>query len=175
MISSENAASIERRRDAYENARRAFDPRRFEKGGGYTPAEIKQIEDLAGVKRPTNEELGALEAFNFATKSPERTIAYIDAKNLRATAWLGDDLGRVVLGSVYTTPAFGGASRRQPVTLYAINGWIYAGTYYVSAGDYASFKRTKKRWSMNSGTRANPCGCSARANPRKSKRRTTRR
>lgn len=174
MIPKEVAEKIRARIQAYEAARKGFDPRRYEKGGGYAPSELATIEKMAGVSAVSNEERSALEQFDFFHDAPEQYLLYVDDKSGKAITFTGDVLGRVERGVSYKSPSFGRASVRVPIKVYAINGYVYSGTYYASAGDYARIKRTKATHRENL-VRANPCGCSARTNPRKSKRRTTRR
>jgi len=149
MISKDIAEKIRADIQAYEAARKGFDPRRYEKGGGYTPAEIATIEKMAGLTHSTvdtrNAQRGDLEQYDFFHDAPERYFLYIDDATGRATTWNGLLLGRVEHGSSYKSPSFGHPSVRVPVKVYAINGWIYSGTYYASSGNYARVKRTTKK------------------------------
>lgn len=157
MISAKQADSIRAREQAFRAAWDAFDPRRAAKGGGYTSAEIAKIEHIAGTKQPTNEERGALEQYDFYHEAPDKYFLYVNDATSAATAWPGTFLGRVQRGRSYRSPSFGNPSTRVPITVYAINGWVYSGTYFESAGSYARVKRTKKKHRMTFHEfRANP-------------------
>jgi len=88
----------------------------------------------------SNEERSALEVFDFVTNPPDKYFLYINEKNATATTWTGNVLGNVSFGREYRD-SFGG--RRVPVTVRAINGRTYRGTYFKSSGDYARIKAAK--------------------------------
>lgn len=88
----------------------------------------------------TNDERSAIEVFEFVTNPPESCALYIDEAKAIATTWTGDKLGTVTFGHAFTDN-FGG--RRVPVSIRAINGRNYSGTYYKSAGDYARVRMLK--------------------------------
>ena len=88
----------------------------------------------------TNDERSSLEVFDFVTSPPDRYFLYIDDQKRTATTWTGETLGQVLLGCEYRDN-FGG--KRVPVTVYAVNGYVYHGTYYRSAGNYARVKASK--------------------------------
>ncbi len=146
MITKKEADDLRDRYNAYEAARRGFDPKRFQRGGGYTPADEKRITEAAGVTRPTNEEMSRLEIYEFVTAPPERYFLYVQETTKKATTFMGDVLGDITLGRRYKAPSFGSAytaSERVPVSIRAINGYTYSGTYYASSGSYARVKRGK--------------------------------
>jgi hypothetical protein len=94
----------------------------------------------ADVPDVTNEERSSLEVFDFVSNPPDKYFLYINEDNRTATTWTGDVLGRVSLGCEYRDN-FGG--RRVPVTIHAINGRVYHGTYYKSSGNYARIRASK--------------------------------
>jgi hypothetical protein len=100
--------------------------------------------------RISNDERGELELHHFMTEAPLHLFAYV-TKNRKTgawqcNAWPGQPFGRVWVGDPYKSPGFyGRPSTRRSVTLFAVNGWIYSGTFYQSSGDYARLKRTKQR------------------------------
>lgn len=50
----------------WEDARERFDPKRFKRGGGYTPDDTKAILALAGLRsEPTNEDRVKIELYEF--------------------------------------------------------------------------------------------------------------
>lgn len=144
-ISAAQAENIRACEQASEKARELFDPKRFKRGGGYTPAEMREIERIAGCKAPTNEERSALEVYDFVHSPPDKYFLYVDDKTGKAITFMGDVLGSVERGRSYKSPAFGSTSTRVPIKVYGINGVIYSGTYFSSAGSYARVKRVKGR------------------------------
>ncbi|MDX3966145.1 MAG: hypothetical protein QHD01_06035 [Bradyrhizobium sp.] len=103
----------------------------------YQPSEVP-----AHLKPVTNEERSALEIFEFLRDKPERYFLYISRDKGLATTWTGDELGRVTFGCTYRDN-FGG--ERVAITVHAISGDTYHGTYYKSSGDYARVKKAKAR------------------------------
>lgn len=92
----------------------------------------------------TNEERGAVEVYEFLNDVPEKYFLYIREKDKTAVTWNGEKLGDVTFGYSYSCPGFWGRpSKRQPVTIRAINGRTYHGTYFKSSGDYARVKLSK--------------------------------
>jgi hypothetical protein len=82
----------------------------------------------------TNEERSAIEVFEFMRDKPERYFLYINEARGIATTWTGAKLGVVWLGRRYRDN-FGG--ERVSISIRAINGESYSGTFYKSSGDYA--------------------------------------
>lgn len=98
------------------------------------PAEFQQI---------TNAHRSAVELWEFIHNPPKKYLCYINVEKRLATTWTGQKLGVVTLGREYECPAFGRCSKRQSVTVNAVNGKSYYGTYYKSSGDYALIKMHK--------------------------------
>ena len=142
-ISTAKADSIRACLQAHDRAAQAFDPKRYKRGGGWTPAEMREIAKIAGCASPSNEDRGALELFDFVHSPPDKYFLYIDKKRLVATTWTGDVLGPVAFDSKYKSPGFGQSSTRVPVTVRGINGVVYVGTYFASAGNYARVRARK--------------------------------
>lgn len=90
----------------------------------------------------TNATRSALETWDFIHDVPESYFLYIDEANSKATTWMGQVLGSVYFGDPYISN-FG--DKRVAVTVFAINGRTYYGTYFKSAGDYARVKIKKER------------------------------
>lgn len=108
---------------------------------GFTPEQIANIVQHGHIGRaPTNEERSAVEVYEFCTNPPQTYFLYINCTKKEATTWTGDKLGSVSFGSEWRDN-FGG--KRVPITVYAINGKRYHGTYYKSSGDYARIKLCK--------------------------------
>ena len=110
----------------------------FRKPNGWTviPADRKPPEGAD----MSNEERGDLELLQFHASPPDRYFLYVDEDKATATTFVGGNLGRVSFGRPYRDN-FGG--RRVPITLAAVNGRTYHGTYYASAGDYARVRVAK--------------------------------
>jgi hypothetical protein len=107
-------------------------------------ASYKPEDKPANVPDVTNDERSALEVFEFVANPPDKYFLYINEEKKTATTWTGETLGTVLFGRTYKTPAFGGwPSTRVPVTVKAINGRTYHGTYYKSSGNYARVKVSK--------------------------------
>lgn len=122
----------------------------------------RQEELPADIRLNTNGERSALEIFEFMRDKPKRYFLYINppsfvlphgverqyrSNELRgrsgtATTWTGDKLGTVQFGCAYQDN-FGGT--RVPVTVQAISGDTYHGTYFASAGSYARIKKSKQK------------------------------
>lgn len=100
-------------------------------------------DQVAHLNPPSNEERSAVEVFDFVTNPPDRYFLYINHDKRLATTWTGDKLGDVAFGDEYHCPAFGWRSTRVPVTIKAINGRTYYGTWFKSSGDYARIRAAK--------------------------------
>lgn len=111
-----------------------------DKRSGWTSYKPEQV---AHLNPPTNGERSQVELFDFVHDVPEKYFLYINEKTNLATTWTGVKLGDVWFGREYQTPSFGRASKRVPVTIKAVNGRTYHGTYFKSAGDYARVKLAK--------------------------------
>lgn len=144
-IGAAKAESIRSCLQAYEGAREAFDPKRYKRGGGYTPADVAEIERMAGCKSPTTEQRGELELYEFIVNPPDKYFLYVNERSGNATTFAGNVLGRVVFGRKYKSTGFGRGSTRVPVTVHGVNGVKYSGTYFESAGSYARVKRMKSK------------------------------
>lgn len=88
----------------------------------------------------TNDERSQIEVFEFVNEPPSRYFLYINEKDGMATTWMGENLGSVYFGSPFRSNM---GDTRVPVTIRAINGRMYTGTYYKSAGDYARVRVAK--------------------------------
>ena len=91
----------------------------------------------------TNEERSAVEVYEFTHDPPANYFLYVNEKEAKATTWTGDLLGKASFGQEYKCPAFGRCSVRVPITISAINGRTYHGTYFKSSGDYARVRISK--------------------------------
>lgn len=128
MITAEQATDI---RSRYESLQTFLGKRRSYK-----------TDEVAHLNPPSNDELGTLEVFEFCRDRPARYFLYIKADKFVATTFMGDTLGTVIFGREYRDN-FGGD--RVPVTIRAITGDTYHGTYFKSAGDYARIKKSIRK------------------------------
>jgi hypothetical protein len=135
MITREQAADIRQRNDALMAW---VDSIRGRNGW----ASYKPEDKPTNVPDVSNEERSALEVFEFCQTPPDKYFLYIREKDHTATTWTGDVLGQVSFGREWRD-SFGG--RRVPVTIRAINGLTYHGTYFKSAGDFARIRQSKKK------------------------------
>lgn len=116
---------------------------------------------------PTNDDRGAVEAYEFVQNPPDKYFAYVQLTDPdpmprtihhrgRTIGNVRDDSGRrgvlstfpgTVLGSVQCgrewRDSFGGT--RVPITVDGINGRRYVGTYYKSSGSYARIRLSKAK------------------------------
>lgn len=136
VITSERAEDIRARYATWEQWFRTLGRNH------YHPDEVP-----ADCKAPTNEERSALEVYDFVNDPPDSYFLYIRECKLtrwdgEATTWAGDRLGWVCFGSEYRSNM---GDIRVPVTIKAINGKTYHGTFYKSAGDYARIRAAKEK------------------------------
>jgi hypothetical protein len=93
----------------------------------------------------TNDERSEVEVYEFLNSPPLKYFAYVkSAPKAVLTNWMGYVLGDIVKWGYAHKGNMGDV--RVAITVRAINGYMYTGTYYKSAGDYARIKRGK-RWS----------------------------
>ena len=110
-------------------------------GKRYLTPEDQKNRDLFIGGKLTNEMRSQLEHFEFLRFIPYKYTLYVSSDLKNATTWTGEKLGNVVAGREYRDN-FGGI--RVPITVNALNGMIYHGTFFKSAGDYATIKLSKK-------------------------------
>jgi len=122
----------------YEVARimiAANDADRISYGKNSIPKEIANSFAFADVV--DNDLRSAVETYKFLNERPDKYVLYISDKEgafATATTWTGQKLGNVIKGREFRDN-FG--SKRVPITVMALNGIRYYGTYFKSAGDYA--------------------------------------
>jgi len=123
MLQANNVASEQWRKDNKSNG---------------IPMEIYKAFPFA--KQVNNDLRTAVEVWEFIHNPPQNYFLYINETERTATTWTGEKLGSVSFGHVYRSNM---NDKRQSVTIQAINGKTYAGTYFKSAGDYARVKACK--------------------------------
>jgi hypothetical protein len=138
-VNDQEYAVLKNRSDKYEAARKEL----FPNTNAFTPEMIASIVKHAGIDRaPDNTERSQIETYEFIVNPPESYFLYINREKRTATTWTGEVLGVVTFGNEWRDN-FGG--KRVPVTVTAINGKTYHGTYFKSSGDYARIKQSKAR------------------------------
>jgi len=100
-------------------------------------------EESARLNSPSNEELSALEVYDFKRDKPERYFAYVDKEFRFLTTWTGERLARIYYQGCETRDNFGG--KRRYFRAEAINGLVYWGYHFSSSGDYARMYELKGR------------------------------
>ena len=140
MITADRARQIRHAQEIYEAERKRFDPRRFSRGGSYTPQDIAEIERRAEVRSPTNEERGQLEVYEFMTNPPDKFYAFYSDDMRHIKTFMGEIIGDIVHRGAERRPMGG---RVVSVRVRGINGATYAGTCNMSSGTYCLLKRTK--------------------------------
>jgi len=142
MISRERYLKLREMTRRYEAARKKFDPKRYQRGGGYDVKDRTIISAMAGHRDTTNEEKSQIEDFEWRMYPPSRAFGYYDAAMTKITGFMGNVLGRIIWkGSV--TRAFGG--KRQNITIVGTNNVMYAGVCNLTGGTYCRLKRIKGR------------------------------
>jgi hypothetical protein len=109
-----------------------------------------RVEDIPKhLSKVSNDQRSFVEVYEFVHTPPEKYFIYVERNvvspgevdnRVRVTTWTGQTLGYGYLGRPYKC----GNSRRYPIRFKGINGFRYAGTYYVSTGDYARVKKVKE-------------------------------
>lgn len=135
MLTQQEHVELRKKIDHYDSEAR----RQFEQPNGWVVVPLQLRSTLP--PDPTNEERSACEVYEFWHEKPDRYFCFVNEDHMEVTTWTGEKLGDVSFGCKYRDN-FGG--ERIPVTVRAINGISYHGTYYCSAGDYARLKAYKR-------------------------------
>jgi hypothetical protein len=114
--------------------------------GGWRSLDTKKFPEYPDV----NKEKGQVEAYEFEHNNTgaDGYFCYwkdADATHPRATltTWMGDKIAEVIHYSQPFRCGFGMNSRRISFQARGTDGHTYAGTYYVSSGNYCRMKRIK--------------------------------
>lgn len=86
--------------------------------------------------------VSAIEEYEFRNNKFENYTVYINEQKRTATTWTGQKLGDVTYTGAYKSNF---RDERITISIKAINGQKYFGTYYKSAGDYARIKLCKNQ------------------------------
>lgn len=92
---------------------------------------------------PEHDEISAIEVYEFVTDPPANYFAYVKTTGIwfaDVTTWTGEKLGEGYLGRIYFSNM---GDERRSITVHAINGKKYYGTYYKGAGDYCRLTMRK--------------------------------
>lgn len=122
------------------NARHIAWAAQFIKKNGWIMITTEEQKTCPADATMTNENRSAIELFEFCRDKPEKYVLYIKEETRQAITFTGDVLGSVAFGQEYHANIGG---KRMPVTIRAINGAIYHGTYYKSSGSYARVRKAK--------------------------------
>lgn len=128
------------RERAYEAARERFDPKRFKRGGGYTPEDVEQISHLAGAPAPSNEERALADQYDWIVNVPEKAFLYYDMDNSLVTGFMGDVRGRIVWKGVVQRRMGG---KTQAIQVDGTNGARYHGIANLTGGNYVRLRLVK--------------------------------
>jgi len=136
MINESEYKRLRTKYDLYHSERERLYP-----GLNYVNPEMAKSLPLS----PSHDEISAIETYEFCNDPPDRYFIYITRKHAspyvyRAITFSGMTLGKVYSGRSYISN-FG--DKRIPIDVIGINGVIYYGTFYQSAGDYARIKAYK--------------------------------
>lgn len=101
----------------------------------YKPEEVPE-----GLHDISNEARSLIETYRFLQEQPQKYVAYVSEKEKTVTTWMGDYLGSCSFGALYRSNM---GDKRISISVKAINGLTYYGTYYRSAGDYCRLTATK--------------------------------
>lgn len=107
------------------------------KRSGWTRYKLEQVVHL---NPPTNDERWQVELYDFIHNVPAKYFLYVNEKTGKATNFTGITLGNVAFGHEWRDN-FGGI--RRAVTVLAVNGRQYHGTFFKSSGDYARITLSK--------------------------------
>jgi hypothetical protein len=150
MISHDEYKRLKSSVDSYESARKGFDPKRFQRGGGYTLKDVETIVKAAGLTHsPTNEERSKIELYEFVHQPPQKYFAYYNNDLTKITNWMGETIGEIVRKGQPYKAGFGG-SRVVNVTIRAVNGLTYSGKCFLDAGTYCRMTALKGQIRKNS-------------------------
>ena len=138
MISRDTYLKLRAMTARYEAARKKFDPKRYERGGGYDAKDRTIISAMAGTRDTTNEEKAQIEDFEWRVFPPSRYFGYYDKAMTKITGFMGNLLGRIVYKGPVTR-AFSG--KRQNVTVRGTNNVMYSGICNLTGGTYCRLKR----------------------------------
>jgi hypothetical protein len=130
MLTAEQYADLKAKYDTYHEQRRA----KF----GDKPLTLEDQAQLP--PSPTNDEISSVEVYEFVTTPPAKYFAYVREDERLLITWTGEKLGTVAFGRPYYSNL---GDTRVPVSVKAINGRRYHGTFFKSSGDYARLKLAK--------------------------------
>jgi hypothetical protein len=141
MISRDTYLKLREITRRYNAARKQFDPKRWERGGGYDARDQRAIAAIAGTRDTTNEEKAQIEEYEWRMFPPSRYFAYYDKDLTKITGFMGNVLGRIVWKGKTYRDTFGG--QRMNIVVRGTNNVMYAGFCNMSSGTYCRLKRIK--------------------------------
>lgn len=135
--SDEEYKEARKKLDAYQTAVDAW--MKANKTNGI-PGEVTK--DFPYASEVNNDLRSKVEKFEFLSEEPVKYFVYVSEKNGTATTWTGQKLGDVSFGREFRSNM---GDKRVPISVKALNGLNYYGTFFKSAGDYAIIKKSKKQ------------------------------
>jgi hypothetical protein len=142
MISRDTYLKLRDMSRRYEAARKRYDPKRYQRGGGYTPKDCAAIAMIAGIPRDTtNDEKGQVEEFEWRMFPPSKYFAYYDKGLTEITNFTGICLGGIIWKGEEFRDNLGG--RRQNIKVLGSNNVFYTGVCNKSSGTYCRLTRIK--------------------------------
>lgn len=123
--------------DSYQDAVNAW--MKANKTNGI-PTEVTK--DFPYASEVNNDLRSKIEKYEFLSQEPIKYFIYVSEKNKTATTWTGQKLGDVTFGRAFKSNM---GDMRVPISVKALNGLNYYGTFFKSAGDYAVIKKSKKQ------------------------------
>lgn len=130
MHNSIDFTEIRTRYDAYCASMKNLYPGKC----SFSPEMVAAIVKDCGYSKPSNEQLGQLEVFEFIRDCPDSYFAYVNEIKKEITTWMGDTLGNF---------KFLTNSSKPLIEVTAVNGKKYRGQYYKMSGDYCRLKVVK--------------------------------
>jgi hypothetical protein len=134
-ISEQEYTTLKAKYDTYHAAREELC-----QGRNYVTVEEQELLPPS----PSHDEISAVEVYEFRNDPPARYFAYVNCQGnypSYITTWTGEILGEVLsFGASYHSNM---GDVRQNITVKAINGKRYTGTYFKSSGDYCRLKVMK--------------------------------
>lgn len=138
MIDQATANDIQQRLDQHNKAR----DNKFPGQCSFTQEEMATLPP-----RPSNDEVGQLELFEWTNTPPERYFAYVKETDKRPTEvviWTGLKIGRITsygpIKDCYTPS--GGWYQKRYIHVRGTNGNDYCGWYHCSNGTYCRLRMT---------------------------------
>lgn len=129
----------------YQSLKARYDNYHAQRANVCKHSNVVTQEEAALLPEPlTREQISQIEVFEFRNDPPLKYFAYVNCQGnypSYITTRTGEILGEVVtFGAAYRSNM---GDVRQNITIRAINGKRYTGTYYKSSGNYCRLRMVK--------------------------------